>query len=31
MTRPELANYINQEIKLWSEVVKKSGAKLDWT
>ena len=29
MTRPELANYINQEIKLWSEVVKKSGAKLD--
>jgi tripartite-type tricarboxylate transporter receptor subunit TctC len=29
MTRPELANYINQEIVLWSEVVKKSGAKLD--
>jgi tripartite-type tricarboxylate transporter receptor subunit TctC len=29
MTRPELANYINQEIVRWSEVVKKSGAKLD--
>ena len=29
MTRPELASYINQEIVLWSEVVKKSGAKLD--
>ena len=29
MTRPELANYINQEISRWSEVVKKSGAKLD--
>ena len=29
MTRPELANYINQEIVRWNEVVKKSGAKLD--
>jgi tripartite-type tricarboxylate transporter receptor subunit TctC len=29
MTRPELATYINQEIVRWSEVVKKSGAKLD--
>ena len=29
MSRPELANYINQEIVRWSEVVKKSGAKLD--
>ncbi|WP_371816726.1 Bug family tripartite tricarboxylate transporter substrate binding protein [Polynucleobacter sp. UB-Raua-W9] len=29
MTRPELVNYINQEIVRWSEVVKKSGAKLD--
>ncbi len=29
MTRPELTNYINQEISRWSEVVKKSGAKLD--
>jgi tripartite-type tricarboxylate transporter receptor subunit TctC len=29
MTRPELVNYINQEIVHWSEVVKKSGAKLD--
>jgi tripartite-type tricarboxylate transporter receptor subunit TctC len=29
MTRPELANYISQEIIRWNEVVKKSGAKLD--
>ncbi len=29
MTRPELVNYIDQEIVRWSEVVKKSGAKLD--
>jgi hypothetical protein len=29
MTRPELGNYISQEIVRWSEVVKKSGAKLD--
>ncbi len=29
MTRPELANYINQEIVRWSQVVKTSGAKLD--
>ena len=29
MTRPELAVYINQEVVRWSEVVKKSGAKLD--
>nr|WP_231968637.1 tripartite tricarboxylate transporter substrate-binding protein [Polynucleobacter necessarius] len=29
MSRSELANYINQEISRWSEVVKKSGAKLD--
>ncbi|MGV0963075.1 MAG: Bug family tripartite tricarboxylate transporter substrate binding protein [Polynucleobacter sp.] len=29
MSRPELANYINQEIVRWGEVVKKSNAKLD--
>ena len=29
MTRPELTNYINQEIARWREVVKQSGAKLD--
>jgi tripartite-type tricarboxylate transporter receptor subunit TctC len=29
MSRPELASYINQEIIRWSEVVKKSNAKLD--
>jgi tripartite-type tricarboxylate transporter receptor subunit TctC len=29
MTRPEMANFINQEVVRWSEVVKKSGAKLD--
>ena len=29
MSRPELSNYINQEVVRWSEVVKKSGAKLD--
>ena len=29
MTRPELSAYIQQEITRWSEVVKKSGAKLD--
>ena len=29
MSRAELATYINQEVVRWSEVVKKSGAKLD--
>lgn len=29
MTRSELATYINQEVVRWSEVVKKSNAKLD--
>jgi tripartite-type tricarboxylate transporter receptor subunit TctC len=29
MSRAELTNYINQEVVRWSEVVKKSGAKLD--
>ena len=29
MSRTELTNYINQEVVRWSEVVKKSGAKLD--
>jgi hypothetical protein len=29
MSRTELTNYINQEVMRWSEVVKKSGAKLD--
>jgi tripartite-type tricarboxylate transporter receptor subunit TctC len=29
MTRSELNAFINQEIVRWSEVVKKSGAKLD--
>jgi tripartite-type tricarboxylate transporter receptor subunit TctC len=29
MTRPEMTTFINQEVVLWSEVVKKSGAKLD--
>lgn len=29
MSHTELANYINQETSRWSEVVKKSGAKLD--
>ena len=29
MSRTELASYINQEVLRWSEVVKKSGAKLD--
>ncbi|BDX21698.1 ABC transporter substrate-binding protein [Polynucleobacter sp. TUM22923] len=29
MSRPELANYINQEIVRWAEVVEKSNAKLD--
>ena len=29
MSRPELVNYINQEIIRWGEVVKKSNAKLD--
>ena len=29
MSRPELTNYINQEIVRWAEVVKKSNAKLD--
>ena len=29
MSRAELASYINQEVLRWSEVVKKSGAKLD--
>jgi tripartite-type tricarboxylate transporter receptor subunit TctC len=29
MSRAELTNYINQEVMRWSEVVKKSGAKLD--
>ena len=29
MSRAELATYVNQEIVRWSEVVKKSNAKLD--
>ncbi len=29
MSRAELTNYINQEVVRWSEVAKKSGAKLD--
>jgi tripartite-type tricarboxylate transporter receptor subunit TctC len=29
MSRPEMANYINQEIVRWKDVVKKSNAKLD--